>query len=203
MGDGDMMDPFTVFPDQRIDASGPVAQRFLELGIDKFVAACRFVHELPYGYNSDRDDPMILFREKFGSCTTKHAVIAALASELELPIKKFIGIYAMTEAIVAGTDPILAKYGLPCVPMVHCFLVYGDFRVDLTEGNHNGKKSSIEAFLFTSMVTPGITAKDEYLLYRNALKDSILKREAFSGIDIRRILHAREEGIALLKANIL
>ncbi len=33
---------------------------------------------------------MILFKEKMGSCTTKHAVIATLAEELKLPVQKNI-----------------------------------------------------------------------------------------------------------------
>ena len=85
---------------------------------------------------------MILFKEKLGSCTTKHAVIATLAEESGLPIKKAIGIYAMTEEIVTGAGNILDSFGLPCVPMLHCFLVYRDHRVNLTEGNDNGKKRS-------------------------------------------------------------
>ncbi|MEJ2041360.1 MAG: hypothetical protein P8X55_20900, partial [Desulfosarcinaceae bacterium] len=143
----------------------------MELGIDTFTGACRFIRDLPYGYNSDRDDLMILFREKFGTCSTKHAVIATLAMELDLPIHRAMGIYAMTEAIVAGAGRILADYGLPYVPMIHCFLVYGEYRVDLTEGNRNGKKCAIDTFLYTEKVDPTISAKDEYLLYRKALKD--------------------------------
>ena len=196
------MDKFTVFPNAAIKASGPVSGKFLSLGINGFIDACRYVHELPYGYNSDRDDLMILFKEKFGSCTTKHAVIATLAAELGLPIKKAIGIYAMTEEIVTGADKILDTYGLPYVPMLHCFLVYGEHRVDLTEGNNNGKKRSIEDFLYTKKVIPNISAKDEYLLYRKALSDYILIKNELKGIDLKNILKAREEGLALLKANI-
>lgn len=196
------MDKFTVFPNAAIKASGPVADKFLSLGINGFIDACCFVHELPYGYNSDRDDLMILFREKMGSCTTKHAAIATLAAESGLPIEKAIGIYAMTEEIVKGTGRILDKYGLPYVPMLHCFLVYGDHRVDLTEGNHNGKKRSIEDFLYTKKVIPNISAKDEYLLYRKAVKDDILIKNELKGIDLKIILKAREEGLALLKVNL-
>ncbi|MCK7515680.1 MAG: hypothetical protein MZV70_74685 [Desulfobacterales bacterium] len=95
---------------------------------------------------------MILFKEKMGTCTTKHAVIATLAAELGLPITRGVGIYAMTEAIVTGTDKILAEYGLPYVPMIHCFLEYGNYRVDLTEGNRNGKNRPIDDFLYTDRV---------------------------------------------------
>jgi hypothetical protein len=196
------MDEFTVFPNPVIPSSGPLSEQFLSLAIYRFVDACRFVHELPYGYNSNRDDIMILFKEKFGSCTTKHAVIATLAGEIGLPVQKTVGIYAMTEEIVAGANDIVEKFALPYVPMLHCFLVYDDYRVDLTEGNHNGKMRSIEEFLHTEPVIANISAKDEYLLYRKALSERILPRKEFSGVDIKRILRAREEGLALLKANL-
>ena len=172
------------------------------LGIRSFQDACRYVHGLPYGYNSDRDDLMILFKEKMGTCTTKHAVIATLAAELCLPITRGVGVYPMTEEIVTGTDKILAEYGLPFVPMIHCFLEYGDYRVDLTQGNRNGKNRPIDDFLYTDRVEATISAKDEYMIYRNALSEVILKREELKGIDIRRVLQAREEGLKLLKANL-
>jgi hypothetical protein len=196
------MDKLTVFANVAVRASGPVSNKFLSMGIDGFIDACRFVHELPYGYNSDRDDLMILFKEKLGSCTTKHSVIATLAAESGLPIKRAIGIYPMTEELVTGTGKILVKYGLPYVPMLHCFLVYGEHRVDLTEGNNNGKNRSIEDFLYTETVIANISEKDEYRLYRKALKDRILTKSELNGIDLKRILYAREEGLALLKANI-
>jgi hypothetical protein len=176
--------------------------RFLRLGIKSFQEAGRWVHELPYGYNSDRDDLMILFKEKMGTCTTKHAVIATLAAELGLPITRGVGVYPMTEAIVTGVDKILTEYSLPYVPMIHCFLEYGNCRVDLTEGNRNGKNQPIEVFLYTDRVAATISAKDEYMIYRKALSELILKRDELKGVDIKRVLHAREEGLKLLKANL-
>ena len=195
------MDEYSLFPNRPIAGAGAVSSRFLGLGIDSFHRACRWAHHLPYGYNTNRDDLMILFEEKMGTCTTKHAVIATLAAELKLAVEKNIGIYAMTEAIVTGTAPILDKYALPYVPMIHCFLTDDDHRVDLTEGNANGKNRPIDDFLATETVIPNIAGKDEYLKYRNALKEHILKRNELQGIDIKTILHAREEGLELLKAN--
>jgi hypothetical protein len=86
--------------------------------------------------------------------------------------------------------------------MLHCFLVYGEHRVDLTEGNNNGKNRSIEDFLYTETVIANISEKDGYRLYRKALKDRILTKNELNGIDLKQILHAREEGLALLKANV-
>ena len=85
------MDDFIVFPDKRIAENGPVSKMFIDLGIKSLHEACRYVHELPYGYNSNSDDLMILFKEKKGTCTTKHAVIGTLAQELALPVHKNVG----------------------------------------------------------------------------------------------------------------
>ena len=197
------MDSYNVFPDKRIaEAGGPVSKMFIDLGITRFLEACRYVLELPYGYNSNSDDLMILFKENKGTCTTKHAVIGTLAAELSLPVHKHVGIYAMTEEIVSGAGTLLAEFHLPFIPMLHCFLVYENFRVDLTEGNRNGKNRSIEDFLYVQQVVPAISTKDEYLLYRNALNDVVLRLPGLSGVDLKQILHAREEGIKLLKANV-
>jgi hypothetical protein len=128
------METDMIFPDKSIADAGPVSSQFMDLGIKGFQKACRYVHELPYSYNSNRDDLMILFKENRGSCTTKHAVIATLAEELNLSIVKSIGIYAMTEEIVSGTQNILENYHLPYVPMVHCFLVYQEKKSILPRG---------------------------------------------------------------------
>jgi hypothetical protein len=196
------MEPHTVFPDAPVMGDGPVSRTFLKLDVNRFLDACRFVHELPYGYNSDRDDLMILFKENMGSCATKHAVIATLAVELHLPIAKNVAVYPMTEGLVTGTGRILARYTLPYLPMIHCFLAYGTLRVDLTEGNRNGKNRPVDRLLHVREVEPHISARDEYLLYRQALKEEIVTRPEFRNVDLKRILHAREEGLALLKANI-
>lgn len=195
------MDKLIVFPDKSTSNAGIISAKFLSQGINSFTGACRYIHVLPYDYNSDKDDLMILFKENKGNCTTKQAVIATLAAELDLPVVKNIGIYAMTEKIVTGTKEILAKYNLPYVPMVHCFLVYGEYRVDLSEGNKNGKNRSIEIFLYTQRAEPNISAKDEYLSYQKALKEHILSRKELGGVDIKQIHHAREDGLKQLKHN--
>jgi hypothetical protein len=197
------MDSWTVFPDKVIDPKkGPVAQKFWSLNIRSFADACAYVHHLPYGYNSNRDDLMILFDERMGSCTTKHAVIATLAQELDLPVHKAIGIYAMTEIIVTGTQSILDAHELPYLPMVHCFLVFASHRVDLTEGNRNGKNQSLEEFLHVQIVEPNISGKEEYLLYRKVLGNLMVSRNELGHLKIRQILQAREEGIILLKSKV-
>jgi hypothetical protein len=196
------MNPYTIFPDLDISGGAAISDMFRSMGIHRFLDACRYVHGLPYGYNTDKDDPMILFKERMGTCTTKHATIATLAQELGLPISRGVGIYPMTEAIVTGAGRIASDYELPYVPMIHCFLEHDGRKVDLTEGNRNGKNRPINEFLFTQRVEPNLSAKAEYLIYRNALAGLIQSREELKGVEIQRLLRAREEGLKLLRANI-
>jgi hypothetical protein len=195
------MDAIERLPDKDIGDAGPVSRRFRAEGLKSFLAACRHVHQMPYGYNSSKDDPLILFEEGFGSCTTKHMAVGLLARELALPVDKSIGIYAMNGRLVTGADRIAREFALPAIPVVHCFLVYERFRVDLTEGNPNGKNAPIDDFLFSARVEPDISSRDEYRLYRQALQAHVLTRPEFAGKTLKTILAAREKALVLLKTN--
>jgi hypothetical protein len=195
------MDPIECLPDRELFDAGPISRHLQAEGLKTFLAACHHVQRMPYGYNRTKDDPLILFREGFGSCTTKHMAVGLLAQELGLPVGKCIGIYPMTDRLVTGAGRICQAYGLTAIPVVHCFLVSDRFRVDLTEGNLNGKNGPIDEFLFTRNVPPDISSRDEYLLYRQALKTHVLTRPEWSAVDLKTVLAAREKALALLKEN--
>ncbi|MFX1274588.1 MAG: hypothetical protein ACFFBP_15840 [Promethearchaeota archaeon] len=196
------MDSYEKLPDAEIKDSGEISKYFLGLGITSFKEACMYIHEMEYGYNSNYDDELILFKENKGTCTTKHGVIAGLAEELGIPLHKNVGVYKFTEEISTGTDEILKKYSVPYVPMVHCFLVFENYRFDLTEGNNNGKNTSIEEFIHTQKVMPFISRKDEYLILKKILKEKILPSKEMKGIKEKNLLKARLDAIELLKRNI-
>ena len=196
------MDSYDKLPDAEIKPVGEISRKFLELGINSFKEACEYVHDIEYGYNSNYDDRLIFFKEKKGTCTSKHAVIAGLAEELKIQLYKHVGLYKFTEEISTGTNEILKKYEIPYVPMVHCFLVYKDFHFDLTEGNCNGKNKTIDELLHEEKVDPFISGKDEYLLLKRVLKKQILPSKEMEGIKEKILLKARSESIRLLAKNI-
>ncbi|MGB5909733.1 MAG: hypothetical protein WBH31_00930 [Promethearchaeia archaeon] len=195
------MDSYNNLPNAEIKPVGQITRKFLELGITTFKEACDYVHNIEYGYNTNYDDKLIFFKENMGTCTSKHAVIAGLAEELNIPLYKHVGVYKFTEKISTGANIILEKYDIPYVPMVHCFLVYKEYRFDLTEGNCNGKNTSIENIIHEQKVEPFISRKDEYLLFKNVLKEKILPSKEMEGKSERSLLKAREESIILLKEN--
>ena len=193
------MDSYEYLPNKLIKPLGDISKKFLELGIKSFKDACIYVHNVEYGYNSNYDDNMIFFKENKGSCTSKHATIAGLAEELDIPLYKYVCVYKFTEEITTGANEILEKYKVPYVPMVHCFLVHEKYRFDLTEGNYNGKKQPVDEHIYSVKVDAFISRKNDYLLFKRILKDYILKSEEMVGIKERTLLKAREESIVLLK----
>jgi len=197
------MDSYDKLPNAEIKPVGELSIKFLNLGIKTFRGACDYVHKIDYGYNTNYEDKMIFFKENRGTCTTKHAVIAGLAQELEIPLYKHVCVYKFTEEITTGANDILKKFKIPYVPMTHCFLVYEKYRFDLTEGNHNGKKKPIDDCIHAERVDPFISRKDEYLLFKKVLKEKILPSKEMEGIQEKTLLKARAKGIILLTNCIL
>jgi len=192
------MDPYDKLPDAELIPVGELSKKFLDLGIKTFKDACNYVHNVDYGYNTNYEDKMIFFKEKKGSCTSKHAVIAGLAQELNIPLYKHVCVYKLTEEITTGVDEILKKFNIPYVPMVHCFLVYDEYKFDLTEGNNNGKKKHIDEYIYSEKVEPFISRKDEYLLFKKVLKEKVLPSKEMEGISEKILLKARAKSINLL-----
>ncbi|MHA2287883.1 MAG: hypothetical protein ACXABG_03755 [Promethearchaeota archaeon] len=192
------MDSYDNLPDAELIPVGELSKKFLELGIKTFKNACSYVHNIDYGYNTNYEDKMIFFKEKKGSCTSKHAVIAGLALELDIPLYKHVCVYKLTEEITTGIDEILKKFNIPYVPMVHCFLVYNGYKFDLTEGNNNGKKKHIDEYIYSEKVEPFISRKNEYLLFKKVLKEIVLPSKEMEGITEKTLLKARAKSINLL-----
>ncbi len=108
------------------------------LGIERFVEAARFVHALPYGRNTDRTDYALVIAERRGTCSTKHALLAALAREHGVALALRVGIYGMTEANTPGVGRVLRMHGFDAIPEAHCYLVHEGLQVDVTHPGTDG-----------------------------------------------------------------
>ncbi len=196
------MDSYENLPDFEIKNAGRMSNKFLDLGIKTFKEACEYVHNMEYGYNTNYEDEMILFKECKGTCTTKHGVIALLAKEHDVPLFRYVGIYKFTEDVSSGANNILKKYNISYILMIHGFLIYKEHRFDLTEGNKNGKKTAIDKFIDVAKVEPFLSPIEEYLILKKTLKEKILPSKEIKCIPEKILLKAREEAILLLKKNI-
>ncbi|WP_201279012.1 hypothetical protein [Leptolyngbya iicbica] len=161
---------FAMLPDMALQPRGVVSEQYLQRGLTTFRAACAWTQDLPYGANSNNEDSLILFEEGYGTCTTKHGAIARLAEEHHLPVHKNLGFYRLNDEIVTGVNALLAPYQLEFIPQIHCFLVYENHRIDLTEGNCNGKNKTIADYDFVVPVAPDLTHEQHHAYYLEYLR---------------------------------
>ena len=102
---------------------GKISGLFLERGIPDFQQAASFIRSLPYKRNSSKTDVSIVLRENCGTCSTKHAVLAALAIENKVPgVQLMLGMFRMNSANTPRTGNVLENAGLNYIPEAHNYL---------------------------------------------------------------------------------
>jgi len=79
---------------------------------------------------------MLVLSESRGTCGTTHALLAALAEQAFLPVELMLASYMMSEENTPGVGPVLQAHGLSEIPEAHCYLRYGETRVDMTFPAH-------------------------------------------------------------------
>ncbi|MFC1671273.1 hypothetical protein ACFL20_12850 [Spirochaetota bacterium] len=187
------MDPISCLPDGKIVDKGRMSKKFLSLNITSFTEACEYIKNMPYGYTASSDDGYILFTENMGTCEEKHSVAAELAFELDIPVVKKIGVYKLNDEIVTGVSNILSQYSISYMPQSHCFLTYGEFRVDLTEGNCNGKNKTIEDYIDIHDVSYKATGDEKNALWEKSVANVLKNDAAFSNMTLEKVKSIKSE----------
>jgi hypothetical protein len=187
-----------VLPDRALESTSEITRAFVSAGANDFRAAARYVHALPYGRNSSRTDPLIVIREKRGTCSTKHALLARLALEQRIEIALVIGIYRMTERNTPGVGRVLAASGLEYVPEAHCYLRYLGDRIDVTREIAGGPAEPIARFLYEEEISPEQIGEYKIALHQRWMRDWIASLDAPRGLGSDELWKIREACIAAL-----
>jgi hypothetical protein len=119
-------------PSDEIKPNGPASDAFLDIGVRSFREAAMRLHALPYGRISDRANYLLVLRENRGTCTPKHALLAALAEELTVPVILNMAICRLDAVLDARVIPFLKKANLDWLPEAHTYCSYLGKRFDLT-----------------------------------------------------------------------
>jgi hypothetical protein len=64
-----------------------------------------------------------------------------------------LGIYLMNERNTPGVGAVLSRYGLAEIPEVHCYLLHGDGRIDVTRAI-DSRAEPIAALLHEEEIAP-------------------------------------------------
>jgi len=184
-------------PSVLLRPAGATSETFLVRSIRNFQAAARYLHYLPYGRNANRADFRLVLPEQRGTCSTKHALLADLAQEQQIPVILTLGIYLMHEHNTPGVGSVLEKYGLPCLPEAHCYLTYANTRVDITRSGVEAGEP-IGRFLYEETITPASIGAYKVELHQKFLRTWLMNENSVAGRTFEEIWKIREECIAAL-----
>lgn len=183
-------------PNFLIKAGAPLSQHCQELAILDFHGAVDYIFKLPYRRNSSKENLTLVFSEKCGVCSTKHAALAALALENDFKkLKLIIGIYQMNEKNTPGVGEVLGKSKLAFMPEAHTYLVFENERIDITRQVET-EESPFVSLLLEKEIQPSQIGKFKVGLHQEFLKKWILENEMEYSLD--EIWKIREDCIHAL-----
>lgn len=178
-------------PNFDLEPGAMIGAQFLFYGKRDYHAAARYVWRLPYGRNSERSNYGLVLAEGRGTCSTKHALLAALAREHDMPVELRLGIYEMDGNNTPGVGLVLKRYALDGVPEAHCYLVYRGARVDLTRDEPT---EPVAEFLHEESIEPEGIGAHNMDTHRAFMRKWALKRD----LDFEQVWRIREECIVAL-----
>ena len=192
-------------PNFLIQAKAPLSEQCRTLGIIDFHGAVDYVFRLPYRRNSSKENLTLVFSEKCGVCSTKHAALAELALENDFKkLKLIVGIYQMNEKNTPGVGAVLEKNKLEFMPEAHTYLVFENEKIDIT------REVETEESPFVSLlpalptgrlekeIQPNQIGDFKVKLHRDFLEKWILENEMEYSLD--EIWRIREECIHALSS---
>jgi hypothetical protein len=191
----DLMHGWEALPDDRLSSDGELTAQFSALGIADYRAAGRFVSQLPYGRNAERANFRLVLSERRGTCSTKHAIVAALAIENRLPVELTLGIYEMNERNTPGVGAVLAEYGLVSLPEAHCYLTCRGIRIDVTRSSINPTEP-ISRFLHEEAISPEMIGDYKVRMHQNYIREWATR--AVTGRSWEQVWNIREQCISAL-----
>jgi len=163
------MRSWDALPARSLEPAGLVTAEITARGVTDFRAAGRYLQTLPYGRTANRADFSAVLCEGRGTCSTKHALLAALAREQQLAVVLTLGIYEMHERNTPGVGAVLAEYDLASIPEAHCYLTYEGTRIDVTRSGADPTEP-IARFLHEEAIVPEQIGDYKVALHRQFMR---------------------------------
>jgi len=185
--------PVTTFP---IESNGPISRAFRHQGINSFLKAVEWTHKLPYGRNSDRKNTMQMFDEGRGTCSTKHALLAALCSENGVQTELMLAICKLNRQLEPKVASLLDQLGVDFFPEAHCYLRYEGHDIDITFPDQPPiLKAEV---LQTHTIHPEQIGDHKMALHKDYLRNWLRDQQPKSRFSFEEVWRLREDWIRSL-----
>lgn len=170
---------------------------FREAGIHSFKEACDFTAKLPYGRNANREDFGLVLSERKGTCSSKHALLAALALENGHPeIELIAGVFLMNEETHSKLTAFFAGKSYSNIPECHCYLRINGERFDYTDTSGR-LEQIIPKLVREQRIDPNQVSDWKIMIHKHYLQGWLNRNPHFQ-MTLDEIWKDREEAISLL-----
>jgi hypothetical protein len=192
------MRSWDALPKALLRPAGPLSAECIALGINDLQAVGRYLQALPYGRTANRSDYHAVLRQAKGTCSTKHAFLAALADEQQLALTLTLGIYEMHERNTPGVGPVLAQYRLAFIPEAHCYVTCNAMRIDITRSGTDPAEP-ISRFLHEESIVPNQIGDYKVAMHRQFMQGWVQRHaKMLAGLSFEQVWRVREACIAAL-----
>ena len=190
---------FRDFPNFKLHhVPGGISSRFLDAGLQDFHRALEYVWSLPYRRISDPSNCNLVLAEGCGTCSSKHAAIAKLASEHSLKISLIVGIFEMNKKNTPGVAEVLQRHGLEFLPEAHCFLRWEGKTLDLTCCEESKADELPKTFLYEEEIKPSQVGDYKAHVHKRFLTNWLQQLEHPVSMTLDQLWRIREECISAL-----
>lgn len=119
--------------DIQLESNDPLTIDIVESGVVTWEDLIRCVKNFHYGRNSNRSDLSLVWYERKGSCSSKHAFLKHIADLNEIPnIELILCTYKMTAENTPKVASVLKEFQLDYLPEAHCYIRFGSEAIDVT-----------------------------------------------------------------------
>ena len=169
----------------------------VESGVVTWDDLIRSVKSFHYGRNSNRNDLSLVWYERKGTCSSKHAFLKQVALLNKLPnVKLIMAFYKMNGINTPGLADILTKHNIDYIPEAHCYLLVNNEAIDVTHINSKFEKYEQDIMEFREIM-PNDVVVNKVEWHKEFLK----KWQATNELDITldELWSIREECIKKLE----
>jgi hypothetical protein len=164
-------------------------------GFQTYHDLAQYIRALPYGRTSEPENLVSVLTEHRGTCSLKHALLAAIAQELKQPIELTMGIYKMHSGNTPAISHLLQERGIEFIPEAHCYLTYNGERFDFTRATQSITPK--ERFTHECSLIPSNVAAEKKRKHQEYLQKWL--KESGLSLSFQELWQLREVCIAALR----
>lgn len=135
----------------QLESNDPLTIDIVESGVVSWEDLIRCVKTFHYGRNANRSDLSLVWTERRGTCSSKHAFLKHVANLNQIEgVELILCLYKMTSQNTANVGKVLDEFKLDYLPEAHCYIRFEGEAIDTT--TMTSKFSSIQADVFEEQI---------------------------------------------------